>query len=335
MPTRRTVTFLIPWLVGSLLVGAALAERIELKADCDDELWILSTRHLQCPCSRFHSKSHTSTSHTGMSHTGMSPGLEFEVRRHDSAAGWQPESVDALLEDEPSVVTAVYVHGNRIEADEVEYSAFQAYEGLRCSGAPRTRVIFWSWPSDKIRGQMRDIRYKIHRSACESHYLAEFLCRQASNRRLVLVGYSLGARVAVGAMQLLGGGSLEPEGVLLDCEEAPNVRVAVSLMAPAIKDHSLFPEGRSSLATRQMDDLQVLHNSLDPVLKRFWLTDRSAHPSAMGYSGIPFGCGELGVPNRQYDLRDEIGRAHHFRHYFSSCEITELLRSQIRARAEY
>ncbi len=281
-----------------------------------DELWILSTRHLECPCANPKSQP------------------TFNVFRRDPSGEWHSATEEALRQHDPARATVVYVHGNRIEAEEVEQTALQAYEGLRCAGEPSTRVIFWTWPSDRIPGQLRDVRYKKHRADCEAYHLARFLAHYESPQRLVLVGYSYGARVAVGALHLVGGGSLETAGALFGESELAHVRPAVTLMAPAIDDCSLYNQGEFSQAARQMRALMVLYNSLDPILKRYWATEPSSHPTAMGYVGLPNDCGTLTPSSQQVDLRCEIGRVHHFRYYFGSCRVIELLRSQIRGLRE-
>lgn len=290
--------------------GLSLADTPKLLAtqkSADHELWIVSTRHLGCPCSE------------GKAAAPVAG--DFDVLRHDCETGWQAADLSQLLYDaDPSLVTAVYVHGNRIEPDEVEAGAWQAFEGLTCGAGPRTRVVYWSWPSDKVPGQLRDVRYKMWRADCDAHYLASFLAQRQAAGRLVLVGYSFGARVVSGALQLQAEQGTPPDGFY----GSPSV----VLMAPAIERWSLARDGQFGLAGSQVAELLLLYNSRDPVLKRFGLTAPRCRPEALGYVGL---C-DLDIGGalvEQWDVRDLIGRVHQVRHYFESCEIRNLLLAQL------
>ena len=81
---------------------------------------------------------------------------------------------------------------------------------LRCRqiAAGRSfRLVIWSLPADRVVLRIRaDVQLKITYSDTESYYLARTLPSVTPGTPVSLVGYSLGCRIAGGALQLLAGG---------------------------------------------------------------------------------------------------------------------------------
>ena len=70
------------------------------------------------------------------------------------------------------------------------------------------RFVIWSWPSAQVRGQLRDVRTKANRTELAGYCLAWVLTHLPETQQVSLLGYSFGARIATGAMHLVGGGEL-------------------------------------------------------------------------------------------------------------------------------
>ena len=57
------------------------------------------------------------------------------------------------------------------------------------------------------------------------------------------------------------------------------------LVAPALESLALTRRGVHSQATKNLEQLVLLYNRRDAVLKRFWLLNRVRGTMALGYSG--------------------------------------------------
>ena len=271
--------------------------------DCDGELWVVSTRSLAC--------------------VSCSPAEDFspEVYRVN-CEDWHVANLHALLADsDPSIQTVLYVHGNRIEPDEATERAWNVFRSLQdCYGErSRVRLVFWSWPSDRVPGLLRDVLAKADRANCEAYYLAQFLSRQVDGPPVHLVGFSFGARIVAGALHLLAGGSVSGYVMPAPVSDLP---LQATLLAPAIDSHSLTPYGGFHLVLSQAERVRIVYNSQDPVLKRYWMMDRRERPRAMGYVGWE---GDWDSRVEQTDVACEVGHSHWERDYFDSPTVLKLL----------
>lgn len=98
-----------------------------------------------------------------------------------------------------------------------------------------------------------------------------------------MIGYSFGARVATGALHLLGGGRMERHVSSEDPVQGAEIRVG--LIAPAIESLWLAQRGYHGLATKNMASMTLLYNRRDAVLKRYWLLEKVRRETALGFSG--------------------------------------------------
>jgi hypothetical protein len=134
------------------------------------------------------------------------PALQFW---HHGPAGWTPASRAHFLADQdPSLPTVFWVHGNRVS----DSGAVNVGMGIGRLLAEHARVPFrfviWSWPSERICGPLRDVREKAARSDEGAYPLASLIDQIDPAVPISLVGYSYGSRLITGALQLLGGGQL-------------------------------------------------------------------------------------------------------------------------------
>jgi hypothetical protein len=229
-----------------------------------DQIWMVSTRHLGCP-------------------VGGKYDPPLQVWRYQSGL-WQPSSqAEFYASDSADVVTPIYVHGNQIDSGLAGSYGLTVYFEIvgKLDAEPPARFVIWSWPSDKIKGPLRDVRAKADRSDVDGYYLGRFVAGIRPDVRVGILAYSFGARIASGAMHLLGGGQLC--GQMLPPGPRPPVRVA---MWAAAENSDWYLPGRfhgQALAAGSAWFITV--NCCDPILVRYRLIEKS-NASAVGYAGI-------------------------------------------------
>lgn len=278
----------------------------------EDEVWVISTRQASWNCDD-------------------DPLRELVVKQRDAAGTWHPASL-AELESEsmPERRTVIYVHGNRVPAHDALYRGMRIYRLLTCDKheAPPVRLIVWSWPSDKMRGQVRDVRAKAARSDHEAWRLAAVLARLPAETHLTLIGYSFGSRIITGALANLGGAH-----VGCPCDAEPTVGMAPSsihvvLIAAAVNESWLTPCGWHSRAWRSIDQLVLLNNSRDPILRLYHLLERRGRPRALGSTGL--GCLPEDQLERltQSNVASQVGKTHDEAIYLQSPTVQQALISE-------
>ncbi|MCA9136189.1 MAG: hypothetical protein KDB00_05505 [Planctomycetales bacterium] len=164
---------------------------------------------------------------------------------------------------------------------------------------------------------IRDVRVKAARSVAQSYYLGSWLASFESHRRVSILASSYGARVAIGALQLLGGGSVNGLRVA-DCATPPSIRLF--MVQPAFPSEWIVRGGKFSLSTLVVDDLFMAYNSRDFVLKRYRQTINDGNSEALGYIGLPSRdkvCTNPEAFFRQWDATDCVGRSHDYNRYMS------------------
>ena len=234
-----------------------------------DRFWLISTRH--------------------MSSSARCVNLDdpnFAVYRMHGCSRPCRVTIDQYLR---SVIqrrsAVVYVHGNRMPADQAVERGFAVYQNVKCfrSGNPVDWVV-WSWPSEKEGILIRDARVKASRTDGQGLYLAWLLQKHAESRvNTTLLGYSFGGRIITGALHAAAGGALA--GRKLSGEPVVGGPFDAGLVAPAIDSHWLTSHGYHGCATQNLERLVLMYNRRDAVLKRYWLIDRVRGRMALGYSG--------------------------------------------------
>lgn len=270
-------------------------------ADADGaghELWVVSTRDLpSAPC-------------------GCSPEFAPNVERFICGRGWTRSSLEEFVATEDlSRTTAVLVHGNDTDAAEAESRGREFYRELvagRCP-APPTRLVVWSWPSEKVICSYRkDAQLKACRTNIEGYYLASFIDYLPAETPLTLGGYSYGARVVTGGLHLLGGGTLE--GRELSERRHPEGHATNALLiGAAMANNWLLPGMRHEHAISQVERLVIMYNPKDFVLHfypRLWGGRRG--PDALGATGLA-APGRLGTERAkvfQVNVQPQMHRRH-------------------------
>ena len=280
-----------------------------IKTESANVIWLISSRHL--PSSKCLSD--------------VDP-TELQFNRLDDAGNKVSGNLSEFEADGIGRRTCVYVHGNRVSSSYAVYRGLRVDRRLECQQieTESIRFVIWSWPSDRVKGLVRDARVKAARTDSESFYLASVLLTQPENEPLGLIGFSFGCPIISGALHLLAGGALC--GCSLDLESPHQFNADVVLMAPAMGNRWLSPSGRYGLAAGQIERLLLLYNSRDRALKQFWVISSQRTVKALGYTGFNGApLGELRGRIRQCDVSRQIGREHTAKLYLNSRYVSRMM----------
>ena len=212
---------------------------------------------------------------------------DARVFRLSGPCRWEESSLDAFLEsaDMPSRLV-FWVHGNRIDWASSRHRGQAVYRSLaRHAGDDRPlRLVVFTWRSDQIRGVLEDVRVKAARSNGVGYQLASVLQLVPEDRQVGLIGFSFGSRVISGALHLAGGGRMA--GYQLADAGPAAARYRAVMMASAMHDYWLLPGRFHGDAVAMTEQMLLLNNACDPVLKRYQLIDPCSNPAALGYCGL-------------------------------------------------
>ena len=286
----------------SLIVVALAA--VPVLAGDRDVVWIVNTR-----C-------------TGGSAVAAMGPEAFDYQCRDENGCWNRVTADDFYAAlDPSVPVCVYIHGNQTDycKSVSEGLCVRQIVRCRCGDAPRQFVI-WSWPSTKINGgPRRDAQVKACRSDVESYCLARWLEPIDPNIRVGMIGYSFGARIIGGALEMLGGGCVAGRG--LTAAEHPRRKFRAVFIAGALGFHWLAPCRRNGMALEQSDGILITKNSCDPVLKWYpHLYRGGSGPEAIGYVGPS--CSTYSHPRaakmQVLNVTNQVGKSHDWQNYLRS-----------------
>jgi len=270
-----------------------------------DSIWLVSTRGVSCG--------------------GSAPAAveDFRFVRYDRSQGCQPSTWEAWADDPFTGLTLIYVHGNRIESNEVLQHGLNAYRALGRNGAEAqpVRFVIWSWPSGKVPGPhpRRDAQVKAARTHGESYLLASFIARMAPDAPLALLGYSFGGRIVSGALHLTAGGTLG-RYQLVDETPRPEHSIRAALLAPGMDNSWWLPGAYHGKCFAQVDRLLLLYNTRDPVLRLYSRLGPGRNAPALGYTGFCWTSrlGENAARLAQVNVCSRIGKTHKEDAYFAS-----------------
>ncbi len=203
---------------------------------------------------------------------------------HLADGAWAPASREAFQAGaNPDIPTVFLVHGNRFGPNDAIEAGCSVYRHLRCASPDRPfRLAIWSWPSEQMCRRVRaDVQLKAHYSDVQAIYLAECLRELAADTPVTLVGYSFGARIITGALELLGGGRVGRYHLAkpVPTREAPWRAV---LIAAALDAHWLSPGQRHGRALGRLDQALVTLNPADRVMRLYPRMYGRRGPQALG-----------------------------------------------------
>jgi hypothetical protein len=241
---------------------------------------------------------------------------------------WQTADEESFrASDIPAVPTTIIIHGNRENADDAIDFAWPIYCRMLHAAKDRPfRLVIWSWPSEQISRRHRpDIQLKFCYCDAQAYYLAACIEHIRGDAPLCLIGYSMGARIAAGGLQLLAGGEVAcrklPGRQSSEQSQKRAAPIRALMVAPAIDDDSLASDGTYNLALSQVESLFVVRNGCDKVLKWYPKIYGRHGPEALGYAGLT-GCGNY-ENIELLDVSCEVGKAHKWEFYLASCRLLE------------
>lgn len=287
-----------------LLGNSATDQCLGQCVDAADRLWMISTRHLaQHVCN------------------ANLTSVDFRVSQLDRCGNRQSEQFESFLSSvTPGRTVVIHVHGNRLTEAEANARGRFIYRQIkpRISDMPIDFVIF-SWPSEQRGLLIRDGREKAGITETESLYFATLLRELvARDVPVAIVAYSFGCRVVSGGLHCLAGGAVS--GRRLPTAAIVGANVSVGMVAPAVQADWLGRGNYHGLATQNINDLAILYNSRDAILKRYWLVEFDSKMPALGYAGprqIATGIDGLPVPLVKCDCARFLGLAHNEQEYYT------------------
>jgi len=254
----------------------------------------------------------------------------LSFRRRIQGEHWAEESLQSFLAPEPDGrrrPVVIYIHGNRTSSQYAKRRGLQTYDQtfLKWKQAPPAiRFIIWTWPSDRIRGAIRDVRIKAARAEQHAFHLARLLRAMKQHREVSIIGYSYGGRLAINALHLAAGGSVGGARICQADRTAPKVNL--TLMAPAIRNDCFC--GERCMALKQINHLFLLYNNQDPYLRYYHLAKFDGFNQALGYTGIRgMRRGWLNHQQlEQFNAARRVGPEHDYLEYITDKRIEDQVR---------
>jgi pimeloyl-ACP methyl ester carboxylesterase len=277
-----------------LLVGQAHAQ--------PPEYWYLSTR--TCP-----------------QVLGAEPGPSLQLSRFDSQGHmWRCDAADLHVAVEGRPVIFL-IHGSYYTAPTAVTEGSRIRNNLAAHGAltPDAIVVTFNWPSDLTHlNVLRDANDQARLAFVAGFHLARFLQGFPAGSRISLVGHSLGGLVALSALQLLAGGTLDTgEEATALREASPSLRLRAVLISAATDRDWLDPGGRLDHALAASEGVLCLYNPLDPILVVHPFGRYSDQRRALGKSGMSDAeqqrLGSLAGRYFQQSMAMQLGPRHTFR----------------------
>ncbi|HLJ09821.1 MAG TPA: alpha/beta hydrolase [Planctomycetaceae bacterium] len=276
---------------------------------CECDYWIVSSRH----CNGRHAP--------------CNAGCCMSFFHRTSEQCLVPEPREAFLASiRPDRPVCFVVHGSYNWWRDVTAESRRIHRWIR-SAAPHfpLQVVFFTWPSD---GNMPflfpvDIAILGRRSAAHGMYLANLMTQLPPDQRVSILGHSHGARGAVAALHVLGGGTLERGQALPAGYSVPSHLRAV-LIAAAIDHDWLNPGERYGQALWAPERVLLLRNSRDATLAIYPLR-KGLGERALGRNGLGtddrFALGGLGPKVVELDAQEFATWHHAFSAYHEHPEL--------------
>jgi len=171
----------------------------------------------------------------------------------------------------------------------------------------RHRLLFWSWPSEKIDCRIRrDAQIKASRADAQSEFLIAFLHSLPADSKVSLVGFSFGAKLICNTLQHY----IER----IDGRSEHALRIRTVLLAAAMDQASLQPSRKYGSALEATEKMLVHVNPLDSTLLFYPLLNGCGGPEAIGKEGVNrYGMSpESTAKIKSVNVSRIIGRKHGF-----------------------
>lgn len=237
-----------------------------------------------------------------------------------TSAGWQPSNEQQYAADIRP--TCLIVHGSPATTQLVASASLEVYSHLITQVSKQTsvRFVIWSWPAHRrVSGLVNEFKDQVIRAEQQSRYLASFIDATRNQSPTAVVGYSMGGRVTLGALELLAGGT-PPHQTPFQAQTKLEQPFKLMLLVSAVDDDCLQAERAYSNALSQTDECLVIYNNKDPLLKRYrklYDTKKTDRRYAIGHVGAkdPQGIKSGNNEYKQIDVTATIGNHHDIRAY--------------------
>jgi hypothetical protein len=276
-----------------------------------DQIWLISSRGVYSP-------------HASSTNLSYCQRIEGDQWRDESF-----ESFTSPAHDGRPRRTLIYIHGNRTTSEEALTDGLAVYDQtfLQWEDASPVRFVIWTWPSDRIGGEIKDVRTKACYAEQHAFHLARLLTQMREHQQVAIIGYSFGGRLAINALHLVGGGSVHGYGLETQDRSIPPVNL--TLMAPAIRNDCFCNTKWMGLS--KINHLFILYNSKDIYLQFYRLAKFDENHDALGFTGMP--CRRRGYLNsnqiEQFNAATRVGRDHSYLSYIVDKRVEQIVRRNI------
>ncbi len=221
--------------------------------------------------------------------------------------------------------TMIVVHGSPATVSLVSEVCLDVYQHLQVvipENKKRLRFVIWSWPADRqVTGLVKEFRDQARRSQPQGYYLGRVIDQCRKKNDTVVVGYSMGARVASCALHILAGGKSEFAPTIKPISKNP---VTYLMVAGAINRDWLEPGQHFGKALQSTNRFLNVYNSTDPLLKRYpkLYPKGKSRPEAVGYLGLysHANLGTFGIPIEEINVSAAAGKSHDIRYITRDAE---------------
>lgn len=238
-----------------------------------------------------------------------------------------PKGRDAFLASiRPDRPVCFVIHGSYNYWHDIVSESQKINRWIHCAapGYP-IQFVYFTWPSDGYMPFIFPVDLAIlgRRSAAHGAYLASLITQLPPDQPVSIVGHSHGARTAVAAMHVLGGGVLENCQGLPPGFAAPQHLRAV-LIAAAIDHHWMNPGQRYGQSLLCPERVLLLRNGCDVTLGIYPLRIGSGE-RALGKYGLGpddrWALGPLGMKVAEFDVAQYTSWHHSFDNYHERPEL--------------
>jgi hypothetical protein len=227
-----------------------------------------------------------------------------------------------------AVPTAVFVSGYTAGPNTaIEEGGAICCDIERAAPGRPFRFVIWWWPGDRDRHARisSDLRAKASECDAESYYLARTLPAVCPGTSVGLIGYSYGARIVGGALELLAGGEVAghslPAEARADWAAAPRP-VRAMFIGAAMDADWLAPGHRDGDALTMVQRLAVTQNCCDRALRFYTRLDGRGGPQALGWAGP---LGHDGDKLEVLDVACSVGKKHDWYRYKAAPQVAQRL----------
>jgi hypothetical protein len=256
-------------------------------------------------------------------------------RLNECGCRWDCHSLETLIDKhttDRTKTTFLYVHGDRTDDFYACRRGLEFYQNVFCSSSeprPGVRFVIWSWRSDRqFYRPSKDYSFKAVRAFDVGKSMASFLT-QFGDRKLVLVGYSLGCQAFLIALEEMSCAlSLADANGSSAFEGMEGYRVC--LIAPALEPYYVAQHHCRFAGAELVAKTDIFDNSADRALKCARIMGWHRVPGGGTSIQVLASRGNLPLSNISiYDLATAIGKRHNIRHYSAApiigCRLREMI----------